>query len=103
MFLLFLKKWIFDLSIEREPSPPPLPKSPPPRFSHNTQQELERVEHHVEPVQERTIIDYHTVEKIRTPLYPQSKERFLSYQNTPWNLNARKEVKNKVYSGDFNI
>ena len=80
----------FFISIE-EP-PPPLPRSPPPRMSYATQ-ELETVEQRVvEPVQERVIIDYHTVEKIRTPLYPQSKERFLTYQNVPWMLNARKEV-----------
>lgn len=86
------KKKVCFIFIVRELPPPPLPITPPPQISHAKHEE-EIVERKVvEPVQERTIIDYTTVEKIRTPLYPQSKERFMSYQNTPWTLNARKEV-----------
>lgn len=69
--------------------PPPLPRSAPPPLPASTQA-LETVS--VKKKEPQFLINYTELEKVVTRLYPQGKQKYLSYSNVPWTLNLRKEV-----------
>lgn len=69
--------------------PPPLPRSAPPPLPAPTQA-LETVS--VKKKEPQFLINYTELEKVVTRLYPQGKQKYLSYSNVPWTLNLRKEV-----------
>nr|XP_034311051.1 unconventional myosin-XV isoform X10 [Crassostrea gigas] len=74
---------------EEEQEPPPLPRSAPPPLPAPTQA-LETVS--VKKKEPQFLINYTELEKVVTRLYPQGKQKYLSYSNVPWTLNLRKEV-----------
>ena len=81
--------WLPDLFLLLEP--PPLPRSAPPPLPPPAQT-LESVS--VKKKEPQFLINYTELEKVVTRLYPQGKQKYLSYHNVPWTLNLRKEVRN---------
>lgn len=71
--------------------PPPLPKTAPPPLPPPTQA-METVT--MKKKEPQFLINYNELEKVVTRLYPQGKQKYLSYHNVPWTLNLRKEVSN---------
>ncbi|XP_078318920.1 unconventional myosin-XV-like isoform X3 [Crassostrea virginica] len=74
---------------EEDQEPPPLPRSAPPPLPPPAQT-LESVS--VKKKEPQFLINYTELEKVVTRLYPQGKQKYLSYHNVPWTLNLRKEV-----------
>ncbi|KAK6169157.1 hypothetical protein SNE40_020262 [Patella caerulea] len=88
--------------------PPPLPDRPPPTKPSTIQTQTEKIEKVSETVQaqepiyethitqeeevQTKIIDYATLERVMTELFPQQKNFFLTYSPVPWKLHVRKEV-----------
>ena len=79
--------------------PPPLPVLPPPPKPKEPTQSLEVVERKVmaAPPKQKVIIDYTTLEKVTTRLFPQSKDSHLTYSSVPWELDIKKEVSIYLY------
>ncbi|XP_056017857.1 unconventional myosin-XV-like isoform X8 [Ostrea edulis] len=74
---------------EEQAEPPPLPKTAPPPLPPPTQA-METVT--MKKKEPQFLINYNELEKVVTRLYPQGKQKYLSYHNVPWTLNLRKEV-----------